>query len=447
MMLSLAPGARLVTRGCAVLALTATVGASMAVAKDARRPPRQTIIEDIAPPTRESFDEIVVQLPPLVPVRRNVQAPAPAAAAAQQPAPAASSTPPLPLAAQSDRPAPDSHDQDIQTTRAAANEPTARDVAAPDADAQPAAAPLSAEAQPAPSLQNTPAAPEIETPKESVVEHHTVESAEPSHAQPIEASPSDIAAPLDLRRGDQPAESSLSDATPAAEPQPPVVDGAQPEVAAAAETAKPAPTQDSVASEGEGDGSIFETWQLIVAALALGGLLVVRRRGKTTPAAPKEAAVRSAKIAKIVAFAKSARTKLAPIVAAKLERVRSWRAGLMISLRKRSASSEARKTLRTAGAPAAEASAKAERPIVDWPAIAATLRAKVAPPKGSSVVARRSGGAGAAAAQTESTTESLAERGRWEQADQDGPELLEPGASSTHAIIMNARKKFRAAQG
>jgi hypothetical protein len=153
--------------------------------------------------------------------------------------------------------------------------------------------------------------------------------------------------------------------------------------------------------------------------------------------AAKEAVAPSAKVEKLAAFAKAAQSKIAPVVTAKLELLRSWRVGLTASLRKGSA---------------AAASAKAERPsIANWSEIAATLRAKVAPPKAASTAALRRAGAvdGAAAARVEAVTESesVAERGRWEQSDRDGPELLEPGASSTQAIIMNARKKFRTAQG
>lgn len=69
----------------AICALCAVITASGAVAEEARSAQRETIVEDIAPPTREGFKEIVVQMPPLVPVRRKAQASAqavPAAAAA-----------------------------------------------------------------------------------------------------------------------------------------------------------------------------------------------------------------------------------------------------------------------------------------------------------------------------------------------------------------------------
>lgn len=439
MQLFLAPGARLLTNGCVVngcvvLALTAALGASAAVAKDARRAQRQTIIEDIAPPTRESFDEIVVQLPPLVPVQRKAQAPAPAAPATPS---TARSSPAAPTA-QAEPQAPDSalENLDVGTQAVAQEPPTTHDVAA--------------KSQPAPPPQVGQAAPEAEAPKEPVAEQRPVEHDEPSHAQ-AEASPADVAAPLDLRGGDQPAESPPVAAAPEAASQPPpVVDNAQPEAAPAVEAAEPAPARDSVASEGEGDGSIFETWQLLVAGLALSGLLVIRMRADKKTAA-KEAVAPSAKVEKLAAFAKAAQSKIAPVVTAKLELLRSWRVGLTASLRKGSAAA-VRKTPGADGTPAAAASAKAERPsIANWSEIAATLRAKVAPPKAASTAALRRAGAvdGAAAARVEAVTESesVAERGRWEQSDRDGPELLEPGASSTQAIIMNARKKFRTAQG
>lgn len=398
----LALGLRLLTSGCAVLAATATPGAP-AAAEQARRASRQTIIEEIAPPRRESFEGLVLQLPPLVPARRKAEA----AAVAEAPPVARSAVPLAP-----------SHPPEARV------EPRAPKTAE-EADGGNAPAPIEARhseqaAEAAPLVESQPAlhaaAPEAEAPQGPTVAEHAEPSLTPSEPPAV-----DNGAPLDLR-AEPPSEALPPEAkTDAVAPPPPVVDVAPPVTA---------PASARVASDEEGGDSFLETWQWIVIAFALAGLLASRsKRGKSV-AAPKGAddAPQKPQTDRLVALARTARSKIDPIVAAVVQRLLSRNAGPANP-----------STAAKAERPSAEAKRSA---IANWTEIAATLRAKVA----STATAGRERSTVAVAAETAAAAQLRAERGRWEQSEQEGFELLEPGAVGARAIVMNARRKLQAAQ-
>lgn len=454
MMLFLASGARLAAGASAILAMTVTF-APATHARD-RRAARQ-IIEEIAPPTRGSFDEIIVQLPPLAPAPRKVAGP-PAAAPAT-PSVARSDAEPAtaaPVNAQAQ------HETETQTAAQGPAPETVAPSSESRTDQPPADSATAGPEQPiAPIAQTAPsgAPTSVETQTNSPSAQGAVEAAPPKDSAPVEAQSeaaapaANVAAAPELR-GSEPVQSSIPETQLEAPPQSPIAENARTEAAPPVEVAKPVAEPPNAAGEGQEDGSFFELWQLIVAAFALGGLLVSRRRrtGKATPAVDtpavdtRAAAPAPSKIAVIFAAAKSAWTKFAPLAMAKIAKLREAATALR---RKRSATGAAA----PASAAVVTAGAGAKTPRLSkahWAEIAATLRAKITPPKLSPAVPGREK-AGVVASSPAPTTAAASatavlEAERWDQADRDMPELLEPGASSTQAIVMNARRKFRAAQ-
>lgn len=341
MTFSFAPRARRLAEAYAICALGVVITAYGAMADEARSAGRETIVGEIAPPTREGFEEIVVQMPPLVPMRRKT--------------PAQTRAPVVPEASST-----------ITETIAAV----------PPAPQAPVDAPAQTE---------------------TAAQEPVVQTSGPAQ----EEASSDVAPGAAL---EPPAETAQSEARPLLEP------------------AQPMPESDSLASESEGDGAFLETWQSVVAVLASAWLCVARLRRKKDEPAARQAASRSAKLEKLLLLVGSARSEIVPFLEAGVRRaVVVWRL-----LRKRSPADRAEKIV-TSGA---GASAQAQRSEgVNWPEIATMLRAKGAAEKGASVA------------------RAVAERGMWDQPDHDGVELLEPGAAGAQAIVMNARRKLRAAQG
>ncbi|PWB80620.1 MAG: hypothetical protein C3F11_17475 [Methylocystaceae bacterium] len=363
MTFSFAPRARRLAEAYAICALGVVITAYGAMADEARSAGRETIVGEIAPPTREGFEEIVVQMPPLVPMRRKT--------------PAQTRAPVVPEASST-----------ITETIAAV----------PPAPQAPVDAPAQTE---------------------TAAQEPVVQTSGPAHAQGETLRGGD--ASPDLRGAQPPTEEASSDVAPGAALEPPA-ETAQSEAGPLLEPAQPMPESDSLASESEGDGAFLETWQSVVAVLASAWLCVARLRRKKDEPAARQAASRSAKLEKLLLLVGSARSEIVPFLEAGVRRaVVVWRL-----LRKRSPADRAEKIV-TSGA---GASAQAQRSEgVNWPEIATMLRAKGAAEKGASVA------------------RAVAERGMWDQPDHDGVELLEPGAAGAQAIVMNARRKLRAAQG
>lgn len=402
----------------AICALCAVIAASDASARDARKAQRETIVEEIAPPTREGFDDIIVQLPPLAPVRRKAQASSPSVR--ERPT-TAEKTPSEPLTQPIVAPtAPQALADPPRSTRAT----SASEAVKADAP-QPSATPQIA----------TPQASKPEPVEQKISAPPTAEAGDAPRAQ--DETPADVLEPTDLRSS-APAEEAAAAPSVAPDAAPaPDTELAAPD----AESATPAPQPAVASSESEAEGAFFETWQLILAAVALGGLLYSRLRRKKGEPAPKSAVPPSRRVEQLLLLLKRARSEIGPIVEARL-------GGALAAWRTKSAA--LRRSSRDQAKDVGKGGAKAQRSIANWSEIATMLRARIAPARGAShpqaPAARLPASESAGAPRGVVSPADATERSGWDQPDHDGVELLEPGAAGTRAIVMNARKKLRAAQ-
>lgn len=253
--------------------------------------------------------------------------------------------------------------------------------------------------------------------------------APPAEPEAAAAAPQNIAAAIE-----EPAEPSprAADSEATAESQKgeePVAGEAAPPLAAVetlpnpAAAAAPAPLpEEASAEESE---SPLALWQALVAAFALIGLLGMKyvRRPPAAPVAQEKAAPAAGLAAAIAAM----RAKIEPLRAK------------FLALRGRKPAERALEAP-TAAAPN-EAPKKPKS--LDWAEVANALRARFGGAKTT--------GEPVAAQQNRSIALVESEgRGRvadsWETSEEDGLELLEPGDASARAIVMNARRRLRAAQ-
>lgn len=405
-MLFATPSARSFARRLVVAAAVAL--ASAADARNATRAQPESIVEDIAPLTREGFAEIVAQLPPLVPVR-------PMAAPATQPAAEASKTQPAASA--------QAESQPVDAVAKTQNVPQAK--AAPQEQARAEGqmgtnldtAPVQAEAAPAPSLGSTEIQPQQDAPAVARLapqaEGRAEAAPEPQAAAPLAPTVEAPAAPPESKESAEPLSATAGPET--APPEAAVVEPVQPsQPAPSPSAATPAPA----AHEGEeGEGGIGK---ILLAGLAL---LIVFGRRLLRKKAGDERQQNGAKTAR---------------------KFVGWGQGLIASLRAQAARPGAAASAVVEGL-AANTGEKGEPfSIPSGSELAASLRAKIGVgPKSDAL-----GGAGAdlVSKSAVSAYRTVATKDRWPSAGQEDPELLEPGASGTHAIVMNARRKFRQAQ-
>lgn len=354
-------------------------------------------IAEFAPPKRESFDKLIVQLPPLVPVRRSEKATAspaaPSIAAAVAPA------------------APAVRDAAPSVTPARADAPEAKPAAAPTEPVEAAEAPVASAA--AASAVAIPAAPLAIEPAEShsapaevAVESEPV--AQASEAPAAEAPEAPAAEEAKTEAAEAIAPSAEATSAPAAAPTP----------ARLLETAQ---------TDDQESGGLGWAAFVIVALLALGGFVAGKRMkarretavsapepaSRPAPVAPAAAAPRSSRVAAILG---AARAKLGPAARALLLRLRNRR-----------------------GDPKADPAAEPQA-AADWARIGATLRARTNAPVDAMPAAGET-----LPDEAVDATAPRAEARRWEQDREDGVELLEPGSVGARSLVMNARRKLQAA--
>ncbi|MBY6241132.1 hypothetical protein [Methylosinus sp. Sm6] len=388
--------ARLLVSGAPVL-LAIGLAAPLAAQPAHRAPRREATIDEIAPPRREGFDQIVVQLPPLAPVRRG----APGAAVA---APAVAAGPAA---------APES-----EPVIGAVSEQSAAAAVTP----QPAPAPekppeaqmretLAADAHPEPPLER------VEEPAPAPMAEAPLPSAAdplPPTEEPLasaESAPGAEAAPAAEPSADTP-NPPRAEASEAASPADPAIEAAP---APAAELPPPV----AIPAEEEQDSGSWTDWALIAAVLAILGLTAARRlKARRAPAlasAPAPASVaapsppRPGRLAPLLAVL---RARGGAVALALLARLRN--------LRRRKGDSD-----------------RETQTAAEWAQISATLRARAAPastPQAEDIPAGAS-----------ESPAPKADARRWDQDKEDGIELLEPGSPGARALVMSARRKLQAA--
>lgn len=396
-----------------------------AAAQPSYRAAREATIAEFAAPRHDGFDKVIVQLPPLSPVRSAARPSAESpAAAAPAPTAAAARAAPAELVAAPAAAAPEAIRRDAPAevgAAAPASEPPAvasRSLAphafAPDALAPDAVPPLAV----APGGESAPVAPptaEIDTERAPVAAApEAVAPVEMSAEPPLTAEPPVVAA--------EAPESAVIPAPASDDAQsapPDAVAGPSPAMTEAAPVALDAPSPASApAAEDDQDPGSW-SWSLltfVVALASLAGFALVRwrqMRGAASPpaAVPMARAAPTGEPARSRALLAFMRGRLAPALLAALQK---------LSKRKGSA---------------ARAGAEPE-PAADWARIATTLRERA----GSAV-----GGAPAREdADVVDAPAPKAETSRWEQDREDGVQLLEPGSNSARALVMNARRKLQA---
>ena len=382
------------------IALLSTGLCAPAGAQPSYRASHDGAIAEFAPPRRESFDRLIVQLPPLVPVRRSEKATASPAA----PSIAAAVAPAAPAVREA---AP-------SVTPARVDAPEAKPAAAPTAPVEAAEAPVASAAA---SAVAVPAAPLAIEPAES----HSAPDDAAVEAAPVAQAPE---APAAAAPEAPAAEEMKTEAAEAIAPSAEV---------ASAPAAAPTPARllETVQTDDQESGGLGWAALVIVALLALGGFVAVKRMkarrekamsvaepaSRPAPVAPAAAAP-APRMSRVAGILGMARAKLGPAVRALLQRLRNRRGDAKAD-------------------PAAEPQAAA-----DWARIGATLRARANAPV--DPVATPAAGA-TLPGDTTDTTAPRAEARRWEQDREDGVELLEPGSVGARSLVMNARRKLQAA--
>ncbi|WP_018265288.1 hypothetical protein [Methylosinus sp. LW4] len=398
------PFTRLSAGGLMLAAAAADIGCAAAEPRrsHARPAPETTRIEELGAPSGKGYDDIIVNLAPLVAAKPGKEArpaerpaaPAPAVEAPKiavaAPAESAKPAPVVPVFLREPLPILDSEPVAAKTPEPApAAAPQAESAAAPAARI---ASPVVAE-EPAVAPQAEPSAERIVAPEAGV--------------EAPKADASDAIA----SKGDAPAAEAV-----------------------------PAPIAEAAPPAQEESESPLALWQALVAAVALAGLLVMKylRRGPAVakaaePVASQAAAPREGEAAPAGRFAimlAAARAKLEPLLAK------------FAALRAKKAAETAPKA-EAAPQEAAKKAASKKPKTMDWTEVAAALRARFGGGKT----------AGEPAAAQSNRVIALVDseaRGRvadsWESSEDDGLELLEPGDASARTIVMNARRRLRAAQ-
>ncbi|BBU62425.1 hypothetical protein MSC49_23600 [Methylosinus sp. C49] len=400
------PFTRLSAGGLMLAAAAADIGCAAAEPRrsHARPAPEAVRIEELGAPSGKGYDDIIVNLAPLVAAKPGKEA---------RPA---------------ERPA----------APALAVEAPKIAVAAPAESAKPTPAVPVFLREPLPTFENAPIADFAEAPEQAVV----ATSAEPAPIAPPQAeSAPQAAAPAAQIASPAAPEAAAVEAkaeAPAERAVTPEAEADAPKEAPAAE-ASPAPSAEAMPPAQEEGESPMALWQALVAAVALGGLLVTKylRRGPAVakaaePLASKAAVPQEGEAApagRLAVALVAAHAKFEPILA-KFAALRGKKAAEVAP--------------QTEAAPQ-EAPKKAKKPkTMDWAEVATALRARFA---GGGKTAREP-----AAAQSNrviALVDSEA-RGRtadsWDSSEDDGLELLEPGDASARTIVMNARRRLRSAQ-
>ncbi|PWB92962.1 hypothetical protein [Methylosinus sporium] len=371
------PFTRLLVGGLTLAAAAAHFGCAVAEPRRSRGG-GSAPIEEFGAPTSKGYDDIVVQLAPLVAAKsaKAVRPAEPAAVAAPPPTESTKSEPAAPVFLHAPLPLIESAPVAEVAT---AGEP---DPVAPPAEPEAAAA----------APQNIAAAME-----------------EPAEPSPRAA---DSEATAESQKGEEPVAGEAAPPLAAVETLP------NPAAAAA-----PAPLpEEASAEESE---SPLALWQALIAAFALIGLLGMKyvRRPPAAPAAQEKAAPAAGLAAAIAAM----RAKIEPLRAK------------FLALRGRK---PAERALEAPTAVAPNEAPKKPKSL-DWAEVANALRARFGGAKttGEPVAAQQNRSIGLVESEG---------RGRvadsWETSEEDGLELLEPGDASARAIVMNARRRLRAAQ-
>jgi hypothetical protein len=353
-------------------------------------------ISEFATPRREGFDRLIVQLPPLVPIRSSEKAVAVPTSPAAPPTAAAAAAP------------------EGERTAAPARIDAAEAKPAAPPHVAPVLAPAPVEAPLAPtataSAVAAPAAPAAVEPVESRDDPATKEAA-----------------------AEAPLVAEAHDAPSAATPEAPVADEAKVEAAEPASPAAsppaPAPLQaTNPTEEQESDGLGWAA--LVVAMLALVGFMAAKRvKARREPASdaaepvsrpapiPPPAAP-APRVSRVAGVLGAARGKLGPMLLALLQKMRKRRGG-------------------------AKADAGGEpQAVSDWARIGATLRARAHSPV--DPVSAPSA-AGVTSSDMTDAPASRADARRWEQDREEGVELFEPGSVGARSLVMSARRKLQAA--
>lgn len=266
--------------------------------------------------------------------------------------------------------------------------------------AKPAVAPEPPKTAAAPALVESSAAQPVAL---GAVAETKVERAPPTTAA---EPPADL---LDALEAEERAAAGARAVAPAPAVEAPALDVVVSEEQTPAPKAAPAVPAESLAppavaeTEAESQSDLMLWAFLALGVLAVGGLLVLRQR-KARGAQAFEPTPQSAG-----AWFAALLEKL-PALAAGLRRLRVIRGG---------------------STPASPGDAN-----VEWSQVAAALRAKVAPASGPS----REGAALTVVAETPRAESS------WRRDEEESVELIEPGAVSARAIVMNARRRLRAAE-
>ena len=405
-------------RSMRILAGALIVAAAAADNACAGARPRQTrsgdaLIEELGAPNGKGFDDIVVQLAPLVSAKPVKDAPS-------------AERPPAPIAAA---------------------EPAAVSAAVPPPSDSATAAPVGPIflREPLPVIDSGPAEEIVKSAEPDIVAAPSAPAAVATAEAPIETEPE---APEQLPREDaaplapeQAIDAEKSEAPAVAEADPA---GADP----AAEPARPQAEEQPAQEESE---SPLAVWQALVAALALVGLLASKYIRRAP--APSEVAARKPAPAKTLEVAPAGSARKAPTgrfkalgarIGAARAKIEAIRAKFEVVRAKVAALRGDRKATDRPPAPSAAPNAAPEKPkALEWTKAVTALR-------------QRLGGAKPAAAPAAheprrmlslvGTQPISREADAWASSEEDGPELLEPGDASARAIVMNARRRLRAAQ-
>ncbi|WP_159732227.1 hypothetical protein [Methylosinus sp. Ce-a6] len=397
-------------------ALFVTAAATNACAEARSRHTRSgdALIEELGAPNGKGFDDIVVKLAPLVPAKPAKDAPP-----AERPsAPIAAPEPPAVSVA---APPPSDSATPAPVAPVFLREPL------PVIDSAPAEE-IAKSAEP--NIVAAPRAPEAVAPAEAPVETMAEAPIETKPETPVElsreaAEPSAPAQTTDPEKSEAPAvaEADPASADPAAEP------------------ARPQAEEQQAQEESE---SPLAIWQALVAALALVGLLASKyvRRAQ----APSEVAARKPTPAKTAEVAPAGSAQKAPTgrFAALGARIGAARAKIEVIRAKVAALRGDRKTMDRPPAPAAAPNAAPEKPkALEWTKAVTALRQRLGGAKPAAASAAHEPRRMLSLVGTQPTSR---EADAWASSEEDGPELLEPGDASARAIVMNARRRLRAAQ-
>ncbi|MBG0811683.1 hypothetical protein IY145_20225 [Methylosinus sp. H3A] len=379
---NVAPSMRLLAGGLILAAAAADIGC--AVAESRRSHGGGALIEELGAPDGKGFDDIVVKLAPLV-----ASKPEKAARPAERPPAAA-----------------------LEAPTVAAAAPT------PSID----------------SAKPAPAAPVFLREPFPIIESAPVEEI-------AKAREPDVAVEAKAEASTEPAPEAVTPAVVEAKGE------SQQSEAPVAEQAAPAPRAEEPSPSEEESESPLAVWQALVAALALVGLLAMKyvKRGPAPRAAESEP--KPAKTAERDSQEEGGKAQTGRF-AVLLAAIAAARANIE-PIRAKIAALRGKTAERPSQATAATPKDAPKKPkTLDWTEVAAALRARISGAKATGGPAAPQPSRVIALVETEARGRGTDARGAdaWEASEEDGPELLEPGDASARTIVMNARRRLRAAQ-